>query len=69
MNQKFMNLKSQKLIKRFPFFIVVNFLFFTFSWSQNQGGDLQLGVRSTVSLFNDSKTNDFGKGIGGTAPE
>lgn len=31
----------------------------------NQGGLLSLGVRSTISAFNDSKTNNFGKGIGG----
>jgi opacity protein-like surface antigen len=31
----------------------------------NQGGLLSLGVRSTISAFNDSETNNFGKGIGG----
>jgi hypothetical protein len=31
----------------------------------NQGGLLSLGVRSTISAFNDSKTNNIGKGIGG----
>jgi opacity protein-like surface antigen len=31
----------------------------------NQGGLISLGVRSTISAFNDSKTNNFGKGIGG----
>lgn len=31
----------------------------------HSGGLLSVGVRSTLSAFNDSKTNNFGKGIGG----
>jgi hypothetical protein len=60
-----MNLKSQKLTKHFVFIIFYSLISLQFTWSQNQSGNLQLGVRSTVSLFNDSQTNDFGKGIGG----
>jgi hypothetical protein len=60
-----MNIKFQKLINPFKIFIVFTLFYSIFSWGQNQSGDFQLGVRSTVSLFNDSETNDFGKGIGG----
>lgn len=60
-----MNLKFQKLINPNRLLFLFFLAFSTYSWSQNQSGDLQLGVRSTVSLFNDSETNDFGKGIGG----
>ncbi len=44
---------------------------FFFSFAQplkvkkNEGGILSLGVRTTVSLFNDSETNNFGTGAGG----
>ena len=65
MNQKYINLKSQKLTNFFKIFFLFLFFYSPISWSQNQSGNLQLGVRSTVSLFNDSETNDFGKGIGG----
>jgi hypothetical protein len=65
MNQKYMNLRFQKLIKINGILIILSLLTDCISWSQNQSGNFQLGVRSTVSLFNDSETNDFGKGIGG----
>ena len=32
---------------------------------KNEAGILSLGVRTTVSLFNDSETNNFGTGAGG----
>ena len=31
----------------------------------NEGGLMSLGIRSTISAFNDSETNNFGKGVGG----
>ena len=53
-------------------FIVVSIFFISslvnaqdIQLKNNQGGLLSLGVRSTISAFNDSKTNNFGKGIGG----
>lgn len=58
-----MNSRYRKLGKQFLILFILALLKTSISWSQ--GGDFQLGVRSTVSLFNDSETNDFGKGIGG----
>jgi len=53
-------------------FIVISIFFISYlvnaqdiQLKNNQGGLLSLGVRSTISAFNDSKTNNFGKGIGG----
>ena len=60
-----MNLKFQKLISPIRVLFLFSLFWSTFYWSQNQSGNFQLGVRSTVSLFNDSETSDFGKGIGG----
>ncbi len=60
-----MNLSFQKLTKHLVFIVFGSLICLQFTWSQNQSGNFQLGVRSTVSLFNDSQTNDFGKGIGG----
>jgi hypothetical protein len=65
MNQKNMNLKFQKLISPVRVLFFFSLFWSTFYWGQNQSGNFQLGVRSTVSLFNDSETSDFGKGIGG----
>lgn len=60
-----MNLRFQKLNKCLVFPIFFSFFYLNITWGQNQSGNFQLGVRSTVSLFNDSQTNDFGNGIGG----
>ena len=65
MNQKNMNLKFQKLISPVRVIFFFSLFWSTFYWGQNQSGTFQLGVRSTVSLFNDSETSNFGKGIGG----
>lgn len=65
MNQKNMNLKFLKLISPVRVIFFFSLFWSTFYWGQNQSGTFQLGVRSTVSLFNDSETSNFGKGIGG----
>ena len=48
-------------------FLSVTFISFTqpLRIKNNEGGILSLGVRTTVSLFNDSETSNFGTGAGG----
>ena len=61
-----MNLKSPKQINVIGIsFLTIILLLSDLIWSQNSGGNFQLGARSTISLFNDGNTDDFGKGIGG----
>lgn len=71
-----MNLKFPKPINLMRI-IILNFFILSIqcSWAQdlsgaqcgtqNSSGSFQLGARSTVSLFNDGNTDNFGKGIGG----
>ncbi len=48
-------------------FLSITFISFTqpLKIKNNESGILSLGVRTTVSLFNDSETSNFGTGAGG----
>jgi len=59
------NLSLKKIL--IACFACVTFLSFTqpLRIKKNESGIFSLGVRTTVSLFNDSETNNFGTGVGG----